>query len=62
MRASIAPLVLIWIGLHAAVLMLLLTAKFLGLKLVMVTMLLLGALWLLARQPARLALAHRRAR
>jgi len=53
MRAA-APLILIWIGLHAAVLMGLLAIKFLGLKLVMLTMLVLGTVWYLTRQPARL--------
>ena len=61
-HSAAAPLVLIWIGLHAAVLMGFLALKFLGLKLVMVTMLLVGTLWFVARKTARPQLVYRRLR
>ena len=60
MRLAVAPLVLMWIGLHAAVLMLLLAAKFMGAKLLLLAALVIGTFWVLSRQPARLALARRR--
>ena len=61
MRRAVAPLVLIWIGLHAAALMLLLMAKVLGAKLVVLAALVMGTFWFLSRRPARLAPARRRA-
>ena len=60
MRSAVVPLVLIWIGLHAAVLMLLLAAKFLGAKLILLTALVIATLWCLRRQPARCLLPLRR--
>ena len=59
MRSAVAPLVLIWIGLHALALMLLLAAKFLGAKLVMTVMLVLGTVWVFGGRQARLV--YRRA-
>ena len=60
MRSAVVPLVLIWIGLHAAVLMLLLAAKFLGAKLILLTALVIATFWFPRRQPARLLPLRRR--
>ena len=54
-RSALLPLVLIWLALHAALLGLILTLKFLGAKMIVLALLLAGAAWfLLRRPPARL--------
>jgi hypothetical protein len=61
MRAALLPFALIWLAVHAALLALLLGAKFLGVKLAVLSLLLLGGLWFLARQPLRLMPPRHRA-
>jgi hypothetical protein len=54
MRSALWPLVLVWLALHAALLALFLCVRFLGVKMAILGALLLGAVWLLARQSSRL--------
>jgi len=49
-RSALAPLVLLWLGVHAALLAVILGAKFLFTKTVLVTMLVLGVLAFLVTQ------------
>ena len=53
-RPALMPLVMVWLALHAGLLVLLLGVKFIGAKLVLLGLLLTAALWFLARQPLRL--------
>jgi hypothetical protein len=59
-RSALLPLAMVWLALHAGLLVLLLGVKFVGAKLVLIGLLLLGTLWFLARQPLRLIPVRRR--
>ena len=50
MRSALAPLILAWLMVHAALLGIFLVLKFLGAKMLFVVLLLANALWLLARR------------
>ena len=59
-RSALLPLAMVWLALHAGLLVLLLGVKFLGVKLAVLGLLLLGAAWFVLRQPLRLMpLRHR---
>ena len=49
MKSALLPLFLIWLALHAALLGLVLAAKFVSAKVVVLAFLLAGVLWFLAR-------------
>jgi hypothetical protein len=54
-RSALLPLFLIWLMLHAALLGLVLAAKFLGAKSTILVLLMVGVVWFLLRpQPSRL--------
>jgi hypothetical protein len=61
LRSAFLPFALIWLAVHAALLALLLGVKFLGVKLAVLSLVLLGAVWFLARQPLRLMPPRHRA-
>ena len=50
MRSTLAPLILAWLMVHAALLGIFLVLKFLGAKMLFAVLLLATALWLLARR------------
>ena len=57
-KSALAPLVLAWLAVHAALLGLFLVLKFLGAKTLLTVLLLAAAFWFLTRRRALLPAPH----